>query len=128
VVDDDDDTCVLLAHVLSTFGGYEIALAHTSLEALGALAKSPAALIIDYMLGTENGKGVIEEAQRLGVPTCWITAANSIAGTVQIPVLFKPFHTADLLEVVQRLVKHREVDLPNNRQSQLLCLGNRHEK
>jgi len=116
VVDDDRDTCELLALILNLYG-IEVTSVNSAPEGLKVLANlHPDVLISDIAMPDEDGYSLIRKVRKLdveqggSVPAIAITAAvtgiarhETFAAGFQ-RYLAKPFNPEELVEVVSDLM------------------------
>lgn len=110
IVDDDEDLSMLLADLLRR-DGHTVDVTHRLADARESLAvKSPDLLLLDLVLGDEDGRVLAREieAKGIGVRVVFMTAfahAAAIAeATSRFPLLRKPFEAADLRNMITRVM------------------------
>src|SRR3954471_17070842 len=110
VVEDDEDTCVVLQDLLELNG----LVVRTSPEGRPALAAAPAVapalILVDYFMPDADGAWVVQQLRESGlgqVPVVLTTGSNEgreQAERLGVRSLEKPFDVSRLLELVRSLV------------------------
>jgi DNA-binding NtrC family response regulator len=108
LVDDDDAVRELCVEVLD-FAGYEVVAAWRGEDALARLLAGErfAALVTDQSMAGLSGDALIAQAGVLapGMPCLLMTGhGESVRTAIDVPVLRKPFRTAQLAAIVAELV------------------------
>jgi len=113
LVEDDLDLAELTAELLEQHG-YEVSISPNGLAALHSLARRPADLILlDVMLPIMSGLEMLEEVRShpamSNVPVVLVTAMRELVapgpGVMHDAIVTKPFEPAQLLRVIDELLK-----------------------
>ena len=106
LVEDEVLICLLIETILSD-AGYEVEVANTIEEAMGAIDDRPlAGAILDLNLKGKKVYPVAEKLAALNVPFIFATGGGGkdIEGFENRPWVGKPFQEAELLVAVEKLV------------------------
>lgn len=121
-VDDDDAILRVVTRVLGALQ-VKVYCARSREEALDGLAAAPEAVLLDLILGPENGWDVLRELrERTEAPIVMVTGGSidrEVARDAEAlgadGVLAKPFTNAELFEAISRaVVRRRAKDAPRS--------------
>lgn len=113
LVEDDLDLAEVTAEILQQHG-YEVSISTNGLAALHSLARRPADLILlDVMLPVMSGLEMLQEVRSQpamsNVPVVLVTAMRELVepgpGVLHDAIVTKPFEPAQLLRVIDELLK-----------------------
>jgi two-component system OmpR family response regulator len=114
LVEDDLDLAEVTAEILEQHG-YEVSISPNGLAALHSLARRPADLILlDVMLPIMSGLEMLQEVRNQpgansNVPVVLVTAMRELLepgpGVLHDAIVTKPFEPAQLLRVIDELLK-----------------------
>jgi DNA-binding NtrC family response regulator len=117
IVDDEEDICRLLCHLMER-EGIKPSVAHDGSTALNRIrSESPDVLLVDVKMSGMDGIEVMRRAQELDtdLPVIVITAYAAIQGAVEAmregahDYLAKPFDHSEVVRVVRRALAEREL-------------------
>ena len=107
IVEDDSDLIVVLVQVLEQ-EGYRVTAASSRVEALAALSKGGVDLIVaDSVLRGGNGDDIAKTAGQREIPIIMISGEPKRIARLRggpLPFIEKPFRTAQLVQLVARLL------------------------
>lgn len=129
VVDDEPDLRQLVRTVL-TYHGHQVTLAQDGQQAVEAISRQkPEVLVLDLMMPTMDGFGVLKEMKRLGltgdIKTLILTCMNREADWLRgykhgaHQYLTKPFDPEELADKVEMLLSMSETDLTRHRENEM---------
>lgn len=121
LITEDDEEIRLTLRLIVEDGGYEVLEARDGLAALGILraSQSPLVVLLDLMMPRLDGVGVlraVSDDPTLAARHAYIVvtagsrtlplAAAQLVTQLSISVVPKPFDVDDLLQAIERAVKH----------------------
>jgi len=117
IVDDEEDICVLLSHVMER-EGIKALVAHDGDTALNRIrCRAPDVLLVDVKMSGMHGMEVMRRARELDrdLPVIMITAYAAVQGAVEAmragahDYLAKPFDHHEVIRVVRRALAERDL-------------------
>lgn len=129
VADDEADLRQLVRTVL-TYHGHQVTLAQDGEQAVEQMSRQrPEILVLDLMMPTMDGFGVLKEMKRMGISgdvktlilTCMNREADWLRGYKHgaHQYLTKPFDPEDLADKVEMLLSMSENELSRHRETEI---------
>jgi DNA-binding response OmpR family regulator len=107
IVEDDKLIGMLLAAMLEGMDLHVCAIETTQSGAVeSALRLRPDLMIVDARLGAGSGIAAVEEIERHGlVPHIFMSGERMVAGSLDAPMLMKPFSQEQLSGAIRRVLQ-----------------------